>query len=93
VQVSTALSVGGFTVADSKARRANLEKAMVELEEIVAQLETGDLPLDKSLQQFERGVKLSRQCQQALEQAEQKVEILMGDELKEFSAEDQNEQS
>lgn len=58
---------------------------MHELEEIVEQLETGDLSLDKSLQHFERGVKLSRDCQSALDQAEQKVEVLIGDELKEFS--------
>ena len=78
-------------MADSKPRRVNLEKAMNELEEIVEQLETGDLPLDKSLQQFERGVKLSRDCQKALDQAEQKVELLIGDELKEFSpGEDQD---
>ena len=75
-------------MADSKARKLNLEKAMGELEEIVEQLETGDLPLDKSLQQFEKGVKLSRECQAALEQAEQKVETLIGDELRTFDPED-----
>ena len=75
-------------MAESKAKRLNLEKAMGELEEIVEQLETGDLPLDKSLQQFEKGVKLSRECQTALEKAEQKVEVLMGDELRDFDPED-----
>jgi exodeoxyribonuclease VII small subunit len=75
-------------VADSKARRVNLEKAMTELEEIVEQLESGDQSLDKSLQQFERGVKLSRDCQAALDEAEQKVQVLIGDELREFSPED-----
>lgn len=59
---------------------------MGELEDIVEQLEAGDLPLDKSLQQFERGVKLSRECQAALDKAEQKVEMLMGDELRDFDA-------
>ena len=78
-------------MADSKARRINLEKAMGELEDIVEQLETGELPLDKSLQQFERGVKLSRDCQAALEQAEQKVEILLGDDLQEFSPDEDAE--
>lgn len=71
-------------MAESKTKRLNLEKAMTDLEEIVEQLETGDLSLDKSLQQFERGVKLSRECQAALEKAEQKVEVLMGDELRDF---------
>ena len=75
-------------MADSKPKRVNLEKSMQELEEIVEQLETGELSLDKSLQQFERGVKLSRDCQAALDQAEQKVEVLIGDELREFSPED-----
>ena len=59
----------------------NLEKAMGELETIVEQLETGELSLDKSLAQFEKGIKLSRECQQALADAEQKVQILLGDEL------------
>ena len=72
-------------MADSKPKRVNLEKAMHELEDIVEQLEAGELSLDKSLQQFERGVKLSRDCQTALDEAEQKVEVLIGDELKEFS--------
>ena len=75
-------------MADSKTKKLNLEKAMGELEDIVEQLEAGDLPLDKSLQQFEKGVKLSRDCQAALEAAEQKVEVLMGDELKAFEPED-----
>lgn len=59
----------------------NLEKAMGELEQIVEQLEDGDLTLEKSLAQFEKGVKLSRECQKALAEAEQKVQILLGDQL------------
>ena len=55
---------------------------MAELEQIVEQLEAGDLTLEKSLAQFEKGVKLSRECQTALTEAEQKVQILMGDELR-----------
>lgn len=50
---------------------------MAELEAIVDKLEGGDLSLDESLKYFERGVQLTRQCQTALKQAEQKVEILM----------------
>jgi exodeoxyribonuclease VII small subunit len=60
----------------------NLEKAMGELEQIVEQLEGGELTLEKSLAQFEKGIKLSRDCQQALTEAEQKVQILLGEELK-----------
>lgn len=49
---------------------------MAELESIVERLEHGDLPLEESLRQFERGVELTRSCQAALKQAEQKVQVL-----------------
>jgi len=48
-----------------------------ELETLVARLEQGELSLDESLRQFERGVELARLCEQALKAAEQKVEILL----------------
>jgi len=51
---------------------------MQELESLVETLEQGDLPLEESLQAFERGVALTRVCQQALDEAEQKVKILSG---------------
>jgi exodeoxyribonuclease VII small subunit len=54
-----------------------LEKSLEELEALVARLEGGDLPLEQALKEFERGVKLTRQCQTALKEAEQKVEILL----------------
>ena len=54
-----------------------LEKSLEELESLVARLESGDLPLEQALKEFERGVKLTRQCQTALQEAEQKVEILL----------------
>jgi exodeoxyribonuclease VII small subunit len=69
---------------DIRRPRIDLEKALSELEEIVEQLESGDLPLEKSLKQFERGVRLSRECQSALKEAEQRVQILMGSELKDL---------
>jgi exodeoxyribonuclease VII small subunit len=53
------------------------EKALQELEELVEKMEQGELSLEQSLQHFEKGVQLSRACQQALREAEQKVEILM----------------
>jgi len=53
------------------------EKALQELEELVEKMEQGELSLEDSLQHFEKGVQLSRACQQALKEAEQKVEILM----------------
>ena len=53
------------------------EDCLQQLEKIVEQLEKGDLPLEKSLQLFEEGVRLSSSCRQELEAAEGKVEILM----------------
>ena len=50
---------------------------MRDLEELVGRLEHGDLPLEESLAAFERGVMLTRVCQTALKEAEQKVEILL----------------
>jgi exodeoxyribonuclease VII small subunit len=55
----------------------DFEASLAELEAIVEKLEQGDLSLDDSLKQFERGVQLTRICQTALTQAEQKVEILL----------------
>ena len=59
-----------------KSQTPNFETAMAELEELVAQIETGNLSLEESLKQFEQGIKLSRVCQQALTDAEQRVKIL-----------------
>jgi exodeoxyribonuclease VII small subunit len=53
------------------------EKALQELEKLVEKMEHGELSLEDSLQHFEQGIQLSRACQQALKEAEQKVEILM----------------
>jgi exodeoxyribonuclease VII small subunit len=68
-------------VAKPPPKKIDLEKAMGDLEGIVEQLETGDLTLEKSLQQFEKGVRISRECQKALGEAEQKVQILMDSDL------------
>jgi len=57
----------------------NLEKSLSNLEKIVDELESGELPLEKAMKKFEEGIKLTRSCQAALKQAEQKVEILMRD--------------
>jgi exodeoxyribonuclease VII small subunit len=55
----------------------DFERALSELEATVDKLEHGDLSLEQALEQFERGVALARDCQAALKQAEQKVEILL----------------
>ncbi len=70
------------------AKPVDLEKSLAELETIVEQLESGELPLETSLKEFERGVRLSRECQGALKDAEQRVQVLMGDELKDFATDD-----
>ncbi len=55
----------------------NLEKSLANLETLVEELESGDLPLDQAMKKFEEGIKLTRGCQTALKDAEQKVEILL----------------
>ena len=52
------------------------EKSMTELQQIVMQLEKGELSLEESLKQFEKGITIARKCQDTLTQAEQKIEIL-----------------
>lgn len=60
-------------------KSTKFEDALGELESIVTSLESGEQTLEKSLEQFERGVSLSRFCQQSLTDAEQKVKILLED--------------
>jgi exodeoxyribonuclease VII small subunit len=55
----------------------DFESALKSLEEIVVQLEGGDLTLDRALELFEEGIKISRFCSSKLEEAERKVEVLM----------------
>ena len=62
-------------MADKK--HFNLEKSLSDLEGIVEELESGDLPLDKAMKKFEEGIKLTRGCQAALKDAEQKVQVLL----------------
>ena len=54
----------------------DFEAAIAELESIVKKLEDGDLPLETSLQLYERGVQLSRFCHSSLEEAERRIEVL-----------------
>jgi exodeoxyribonuclease VII small subunit len=65
-------------VSDDKPK-LSFEDALAELESLVETLERGELSLEDSLQSFERGVSLTKACQQALKQAEQKVRILSAD--------------
>lgn len=59
------------------AEKKTFEQSISELEEIVSQLEGGNVTLDESLDLFEKGIKLSKSCQQMLDAAEKKVSILM----------------
>ena len=61
----------------SDSKTINLEKSLSDLEALVEELESGDLPLDKAMKKFEQGIKLTRSCQAALKDAEQRVEILL----------------
>lgn len=55
----------------------DFESALKELESLVEKMEQGDISLEDSLQHFERGIELTRHCQQALQEAEQKVQVLL----------------
>ena len=61
----------------TKATPFVFETAVAELEQLVQKMESGELSLEDSLQAFEQGVKLTRQCQQALSSAEQRVQLLL----------------
>jgi len=59
-----------------KTSKPDFEAAIAELEQLVETLEQGDISLEESLKHFERGIELTRTCQKALQEAEQKVQIL-----------------
>lgn len=59
----------------------NFEHALARLEEVVQQLERGELPLEEGLTLFEEGVRLSRQCQNRLEAAEKRISHLSGEDV------------
>lgn len=75
------------------AKKFDLEKSLANLEELVEELESGDLSLESAMKKFEEGIKLTRGCQTALKEAEQKVQILLksaggDDELEDFEVTD-----
>jgi len=74
-----------------KNKAPNFEQALDELEELVERMEQGESSLEDSLKDFERGIELTRSCQTALTEAEQKVEILLKKDGKpvDFNAEDE----
>jgi exodeoxyribonuclease VII small subunit len=78
-----------------KVTEFNVEDAMEDLETIVDEMESGELSLEQAMEQFEKGVKLTRDCHKALQQAEQKVKILLEKqgELADFAIDDLIEES
>ena len=63
----------------TEAQGQTFEASLAALEQIVRELERGDLPLEKSLELFEQGVRLSRECQERLQAAERRIEVLLRD--------------
>src|SRR3712207_5262835 len=63
----------------SAAAEQTFETQLASLERIVRELERGDLPLERSLELFEQGVRLSRECQERLNEAERRIEVLLRD--------------
>lgn len=72
----------------SRKKTPDLEKSLAQLEEVVELLEEGEIPLEEALKQFEKGVKLSRDCQTALKAAEQRIKVLTDGELEDFGSEE-----
>ena len=64
---------------DEQKQTRTFEASLEALERIVHELEQGDLPLEKSLELFEQGIRLSRECQERLSQAERRIEVLLSD--------------
>ena len=79
-------------MTNNETKPKSFESSLEALEQIVRQLEQGELPLEKSLELFEQGIRLSRECQERLGQAERRIEILLRDNqgrptVSEFAAE------
>lgn len=74
----------------SKKEDVNFEEAIKKLEQIATELEKNDLDLDKSVEKFEEGMKLSKQCNEILENAEKRISILINDGKDNFKEEDFN---
>jgi len=78
-----------------KKKLSNFESDLQELENLVEKMEEGELSLEESLVHFERGIELTRSCQKALTEAEQKIQILLAEDgsqkLQPFSSDENPE--
>ena len=77
---------GSSAASGAQAGEQTYEKALAELEKIVARMEGGELSLEQALAAHKRGLELARFCQQKLEAAQQQVKVLEGDVLKPLAA-------
>ena len=59
--------------------KKTFEMAMKQLEQIVQDLETGDMPLEKAIKKFEEGIKVSKYCSEKLDESEKRITLLMRD--------------
>lgn len=75
----------------AKEKTQAFEQSMAELEVIVKQLETGEVPLEEALEQFQKGIELSKVCQDTLAKAEETLTKIMSDEGKEVPFEEVGE--
>ncbi|HEV2885248.1 MAG TPA: exodeoxyribonuclease VII small subunit [Pyrinomonadaceae bacterium] len=66
-------------MTNNEQQTRTFEASLEALEQIVRELEQGALPLEKSLELFEQGIRLSRECQERLSQAERRIEVLLRD--------------
>jgi exodeoxyribonuclease VII small subunit len=76
----------------SEPASASFESAMAELDQLVAKMESGELPLEASVAAYQRGSELVQYCAAQLERVEKQVKVLEGDMLKPFAAEDEDEE-
>jgi exodeoxyribonuclease VII small subunit len=76
----------------SEAAPASFESAMAELDQLVAKMESGELPLEASVAAYKRGSELVQYCAAQLERVEKQVKVLEGDMLKPFATDDENEE-
>jgi exodeoxyribonuclease VII small subunit len=76
----------------SVAEPASFESAMAELEQLVANMESGELPLEASVAAYQRGSELVQYCAAQLERVEKQVKVLEGDMLKPFATDEEDEE-
>lgn len=74
-----------MSISGQPSQNSTFESALEELEQIVASMEAGQMPLEQALQSYRRGTELIKFCQTRLSEAQQQVRVLEGDQLKPFS--------